>query len=87
MGKENWPKYFPRPEKDVLTRQMRQVLERTVFTVLRLEGVWAVELQGKMFGHASEKEVAQAWAHKRAREVVDGGGAAQVLVRGEVAPR
>ena len=35
-----------------------------------------------MFGHVpTEKEVAKAWAHKRAREVVDRGGAAQVLVR------
>jgi hypothetical protein len=83
VDNKNCPKYFPRPEEDVLTKPMRQVPERTVFTVLRLEGSWAVEHQGMMFGHASEKEVAKAWAHKRAREVVDGGGAAQVLVRGE----
>jgi hypothetical protein len=62
---------------------MRQILERAVFTVTRLGGAWAVEHDGEMFGHASDKDVATAWAHKRAREVVDGGGAAQVLVRGE----
>jgi hypothetical protein len=62
---------------------MRQTLERTVFTVLREGGGWAVELQGDFFGHAADKEVAKAFAHKRAREVVDRGGAAQVRVQGE----
>ena len=45
-----------------------------------------MEHQGEVFGHASEKEVAKAWAHKRARQVVDSGGAAQVLVLGEASP-
>ena len=54
-----------------------------MFTVVRLEGVWAVEHGDEVFGHASDKEVAKAWAHKRARDVVDRGGAAQVLVSGE----
>jgi len=64
---------------------MRDILERTVFTVRRLEqdGIWAVEHEGEVFGHASDKEVAKAWAHKRAREVVDRGGAARVHVAGE----
>jgi hypothetical protein len=62
---------------------MRDILERTVFTVVRHEGAWAVEHGDEVFGHASDKEVAKAWAHKRAREVVDRGGAAQVLVSGE----
>lgn len=62
---------------------MRVVLERAVFTVLRLQGAWAVEHGGEVFGHASDKEEARAWAHKRAREVIDGGGCAQVRVHGE----
>lgn len=66
---------------------MRTPLERTIFTVMRDGGAWAVELGGAFFGHASDKEVAMAFAHKRAREVVDAGGAAQVLVRGESAAR
>ena len=59
------------------------MLERTVFTVVRLEGVWAVEHDGEVFGHTSDKEVAKACAHKRAREVVDAGGAVQIRVFGE----
>jgi hypothetical protein len=62
---------------------MRDILERTVFTVLRLGDAWVVEHEGEVFGHTAEKEVAKAWAHKRAREVVDRGGAAQVRVHGE----
>jgi len=64
---------------------MRDILERTVFTVRRLEqdGIWAVEHEGEVFGHASDKEVAKAWAHRRAREVMDGGGAVRLLVQGE----
>ncbi|HEY4028958.1 MAG TPA: hypothetical protein VGM25_01325 [Caulobacteraceae bacterium] len=62
---------------------MRAPLERTIFTVVR-DGVgWAVELQGAVFGHTADKEVAKAIAHKRAREVVDRGGAVQVRVQGE----
>ena len=66
---------------------MRDALERTVFTVMRDGEAWAVELQGAFFGHASDKEVAKAFAHKRARELVDRGGAAQVRVHGEGAYR
>jgi hypothetical protein len=62
---------------------MRDVLERTLFTVLRTGGAWAVEHEGDFFGHSPEKAVAEAYALKRAREVVDGGGAAQVRVHGE----
>jgi hypothetical protein len=62
---------------------MRDVLDRTVFTVLRHGDAWAVELEGSYFGHSSDKEVAKAYAHKRAREIVDRGGAAQVRVHGE----
>jgi hypothetical protein len=62
---------------------MRDILERSVFTVLRSGDAWAVEYEGETFGHASDKEVAKAWAHKRARAVIDGGGAARVQVYGE----
>lgn len=62
---------------------MRDTLDRTVFTVMRDSGSWAVEFQGAYFGHASEKEVAKAFALKKAREVIDGGGAAQVRMHGE----
>ncbi len=79
---ESW-KYFSLRAKDVLTKGMRAVPERTVFTVVRLDGAWAVEHGDEVFGHASDKEVAKAWAHKRAREIVDRGGAVQVLVSGE----
>ncbi len=48
---------------------------------------WAVEHGGGFFGHSSDKEIAKAYAHKRAREIVDRGGAAQVCVRGEGAVR
>ena len=54
-----------------------------MFNVVRLDGAWAVEHGSEVFGHATDKEEAKAWAHKRAREVVDRGGAAQVLVSGE----
>ena len=68
---------------DVLLKLMRQALDRTVFTVLRNGGVWAVEHDGGYFGHSSDKEIAKAYAFKRAREIVDGGGGAQVRVQGE----
>lgn len=54
-----------------------------MFTVARAGDTWAVELQGAFFGHSSDKEVARASAHKRARAVVDAGGAAEVRVQGE----
>ena len=66
---------------------MREVLERAVFTVLRDGDAWAVEHDGGFFGHSSDKEVAKAYAHKRAREIVDRGGGAQVRVHGEDALR
>ena len=81
--KEDSPKYFPSRLKNVLTRTMRAVPDRAVFTVLRLGHAWAVECRGEVFGHTADKEEARASAHKRAREVVDRGGAAQVLMSGE----
>ena len=62
---------------------MRPDLERSVLTVLRHAGGWAVEHDGEFFGHSSDKEVARAFAHKRAREIVTAGRGAQVLVYGE----
>ena len=76
-------KYFSGRAPGVVITHMKTPLERTIFTVMRDGDAWAVELHGGFFGHATDKEVAKAAAHKRAREVVDGGGAAQVLVRGE----
>jgi hypothetical protein len=62
---------------------MRTALDREVISVTRFEGVWAVEHEGERFGHSPEKEVAQAYAHKRAREMQDAGRACQVRVHGE----
>jgi len=76
-------KYFSPGIGDVLAKLMRDTLDRTVFTVMRDGGGWAVEFQGAFFGHAADKEVARASALKRAREVIDGGGAAQVRIHGE----
>ena len=58
-----------------------------MLTILRDGGAWAVEHDGALFGQSSDKEVAKAYANKRAREITDAGGAAQVLVRGETTPR
>lgn len=68
---------------DVLIGPMRTELERAVLTVLRHAGGWAVKYDGQHFGHSSDKEVAKASAHKRAREIATGGRGAQVLVHGE----
>jgi hypothetical protein len=62
---------------------MRAVLERALFTVLRDGDIWFVEHDGERFGHTPDKEIARAFAHKRAREVVDRGGGAQIRVYGE----
>lgn len=50
---------------------------------MRVEGAWLVEHKGERFGHSPEKEVAQAFAHKRAREVQDAGGVCQMRIHGE----
>lgn len=62
---------------------MRAELDRAVLTVLRHDGGWAVEHEGQHFGHSGDKEVAKASAHKRAREMQDGGKPCQVRVSGE----
>ena len=57
--------------------------ERTIFTVIRHDGAWAVEHGGEYFGHSADKEVAKAFAYKRARQMLDGGRACQVRIYGE----
>ncbi|QUD89893.1 hypothetical protein [Phenylobacterium montanum] len=62
---------------------MRAQLERTIFTVMRDGDAWVVEHGGAHFGRTIDKEVAKAFAHKRAREMSDAGGAVAVHVTGE----
>ena len=62
---------------------MRAEMDRAVLTVLRDGGDWAVECGGEHFGHSPDKEVAKAFAHKRARQLQDDGRACQVRVMGE----
>ena len=62
---------------------MRTILQRTVFTVSRDGKAWVVEHEGGAFGRSPDKEVSKAYAHKRAREVLDAGGAVEVRVYGE----
>ncbi len=62
---------------------MRIEPERAVFTVIRHNGLWAVEHQGDFFGHSSDKEIARAEAAKRIRQVQDSGKACQIRVHGE----
>lgn len=58
-------------------------IERSVFTVLRHEGQWAVEHDGRFFGHSRDKEVAKAAANRGARAEQDAGRPCQVRVVGE----
>jgi hypothetical protein len=62
---------------------MRMVPDRAVLTVGRHNGSWAVEFDGQLFGHSSDREVSKAAANKRARQIVDAGRACQVRVTGE----
>ncbi len=50
---------------------------------MRLEGGWAVEYGEERFGHSPDKEVAKAFAYKRARQLQDGGRPCQIKVIGE----
>jgi hypothetical protein len=59
-------------------------VERSVFTVIRHDGQWAVEHEGDYFGHSIDKEVAKAHANKRARATQDAGRPCQVRVSGEM---
>jgi len=62
---------------------MRTTQERAVLTVARSGPGWAVELEGELFGHSTDKEISKAAAHRRARQMQDNGRACQVRVSGE----
>jgi hypothetical protein len=62
---------------------MRMIPDRAVLTVARSGVGWAVELDGQLFGHSPDKEIAKAAANRRARQMQDGGRACQVRVSGE----
>ena len=58
-------------------------IERTVFTVLRHEGKWAVEHDGGYSGHSAEKDVAKAQANRLARAAQDLGRVCQIRIADE----
>ncbi|MCR5873030.1 DUF2188 domain-containing protein [Phenylobacterium sp. J426] len=58
-------------------------MDRVVFTVTRHEGQWAVEQEGRYFGHSRDKEDAKAAANREARANQDAGRPCQVRVIGE----
>lgn len=62
---------------------MQRTVARSVLSVVRHDGSWAVELEGGYFGHSQDKEVAKAAANKHARQMQDEGHACQVRVYGE----
>jgi len=62
---------------------MKITMDRTVLLVTRVEGVWRVEHEGEPFGHSREKNVTQAAAARRAREMQDAGQPCQVRVLGD----
>lgn len=62
---------------------MQRTVARSVLSVVRQDGGWAVELDGGYFGHSPDKEVAKAAANKHARQMQDQGHACQVRVYGE----
>ena len=62
---------------------MRDIPDRAVFTVTRHDGRWAVEHDGDYFGHSVDKDIAKAYANKRARECQDKGRPCLVRVYGE----
>lgn len=58
--------------------------ERTILTIARHDGLWAVELDGEAFGHTPDKEEARASANKQARMMQDGGRPCEIRVEGEI---
>lgn len=64
-------------------RAMKIELERLVLTVCRHDGAWAVEEEGRYFGHTADKDIARASANKRARQMQDDGRPCLVRVSGE----
>lgn len=67
----------------MLQKPMRMIPDRAVLTVQCLEGVWAVELDGELFGQSPDQNVARAAANRRVREMQDAGRACQVRIKGE----
>lgn len=63
---------------------MRKEPERSILTVMRHQGVWRVEHDGRAFGHSLDKNVAKAAASRQARELFDAGRPCQVKVWGEL---
>jgi len=63
---------------------MKSTLARAVLTVFRAEGLWLAEYDGEHFGHAADKEIVIASAHRRAREMMDRGCSCQVIVLPDV---
>jgi hypothetical protein len=59
------------------------ISDRAILTVLRHAGSWVVEHEGEHFGHSPDKEIAKAFAHKRARQMQDSGRPCQVRVNGD----
>jgi len=57
--------------------------DRAVLSVIRHDGGWAVEYDGDHFGHSIDKEVAKAFANKRARQILDAGRPCKVRISGE----
>ena len=62
---------------------MQKGVERSILSVVRHDGGWAVELDRDHFGYSSDKEVAKAAANKQARQMQDEGRPCQVRVSGE----
>ena len=62
---------------------MRHDTDRAIFTVIWLQGRWAVEHDGLYYDRSADKEVAKAGANKRARAAHDDGRACLVRVTGE----
>jgi hypothetical protein len=62
---------------------MRIDIVRAIFTVAPRDGTWTVEFEGENFGHSADREVAKAFAHKRARELMATGRPCEVRVYGE----
>jgi hypothetical protein len=62
---------------------MKLLQDRAVLSVVRHNGLWAIEHDGAHFGHADDKEAVKATANKRARAMQDRGQACQVRISGE----
>ena len=62
---------------------MQKGVERSILSVVRHDGGWAVELDGDHFGYSLDTEIAKATANKHARRMQDEGRPCQVRVSGE----